>query len=136
MSFRGPKAHPNRPQKAMACPTEQHSRNQTLPLSYAPWRGLPRPNQPPDGLRRGLLSHALRAELRLQAPSGESLRAEKILRCCSTLLPHVPLIMRGCIARGITSPKKVSDLTRRLHFLARLSKLAAVPKAFDPGCPF
>jgi hypothetical protein len=28
MNFRGPKAHHNRPRTAMACPAEQHSRNQ------------------------------------------------------------------------------------------------------------
>ena len=31
-------------------------------ITYALWRVLPRPNHPPHGLRRGLLSHALRAE--------------------------------------------------------------------------
>jgi len=30
--------------------------------------------------------------------ASKSSREEKVLRCCSTLLSHVPLIMHGCIA--------------------------------------
>src|SRR5450759_2814428 len=77
-----------RPQKAVACPTEQQSRNQTCGA-----RSLARHAGSPAG------GTADMAGLATCSTASKSSREEKVLRCCSTLLSHVPLSMRGCIER-------------------------------------
>src|SRR5450759_1803599 len=58
-----------------ACPTEQHSRNQTCGA-----RSLARHAGSPAGGTAGI------AGLAARSTSDKSLREEKILRCCSTCL--------------------------------------------------
>src|SRR5450759_3451116 len=69
-----------RPQRAMACPAEQHSRNQTCGA-----RSLARHAGSPAG------GTADMAGLATCSTASKSSREEKVLRCCSTSVSYTHL---------------------------------------------